>query len=244
MPSHVGGDGGAGACPPSASPAWVPEPTGSSARSMSRAILPRRYVTCVRRCAPTVLPLTPATLHSSGCSISSGRTSASNSSGVRKPSATVASLSVVPSLCAFFAHLATSVSLSTSATRHRLARCRPHAAQQRSFQRRRTVVAETLVQDSRKHQGLVEQGGNASLVSLNTNNTVVGERPRSCIRPCEIEPQRRLFGLPSASKRIDCRTFLIMTGLKTFSCAGRRCQQMRWSSERNQPRTGRSHQQR
>jgi hypothetical protein len=38
----------------------------------------------------------------------SGRTLASNSSGVRRPSETVASLRVVPSLWAFLAHLATS----------------------------------------------------------------------------------------------------------------------------------------
>jgi hypothetical protein len=45
---------------------------------------------------------------SSGYNISSGRTFSSNSSGVRYPSPIVASFSVVPSLCAFFAHLATS----------------------------------------------------------------------------------------------------------------------------------------
>lgn len=45
---------------------------------------------------------------SSGYNISSGRTFSSNSSAVNSPSATVASFSVVPSLCAFFAHFATS----------------------------------------------------------------------------------------------------------------------------------------
>lgn len=45
---------------------------------------------------------------SSGPNMSSGRTFSSNSSGVRNPSVTVASFNVVPSLCAFFAHLATS----------------------------------------------------------------------------------------------------------------------------------------
>lgn len=40
--------------------------------------------------------------------MSSGRTFWSNSSGVKRPRATVASLRVVPSLCAFFAALATS----------------------------------------------------------------------------------------------------------------------------------------
>ena len=48
-------------------------------------------------------------VHASGCSINSGLTIPSNSSGVKKPSVTVASFSVVPSLWAFFAHLATSI---------------------------------------------------------------------------------------------------------------------------------------
>jgi hypothetical protein len=48
----------------------------------------------------------------SGYSISSGRTLSSNSSGVKNPRATVASFNVVPSLCAFFAHLATSTILA------------------------------------------------------------------------------------------------------------------------------------
>ena len=58
-----------------------------------------------------VTPHAPRGTHvysSSGYSISSGRTLSSNSSGVRKPSATVASFNDVPSLWAFFAHLATS----------------------------------------------------------------------------------------------------------------------------------------
>jgi hypothetical protein len=46
---------------------------------------------------------------SSGYNINSGRTFSSNSSGVKNPSATVASFNVVPSLCAFFAHFATSI---------------------------------------------------------------------------------------------------------------------------------------
>ncbi len=44
-----------------------------------------------------------------GCVMSSGRTAASNSSSVSRPSSSAASLSVVPSLCAF---LATSAALS------------------------------------------------------------------------------------------------------------------------------------
>ena len=49
---------------------------------------------------------------SSGYNINSGFTFASKSSGVKNPSATVASFNVVPSLWAFFAHFATSKNIS------------------------------------------------------------------------------------------------------------------------------------
>lgn len=52
---------------------------------------------------------------SSGYNINSGRTFSSNSSGVRNPNPTVASFNVVPSLCAFFAHFATSAQIALSA---------------------------------------------------------------------------------------------------------------------------------
>ena len=105
---------------------------------------------------------------SSGSSINSGRTFSSNSSGLKKPNATVASFNVVPSLCAFFAHFATSV--------HRTMR---HSLVNRTVdakRKERTVVAEMAVQDSRQHERLVQQGVDALLVRLDTNNAVLRER--------------------------------------------------------------------
>lgn len=75
------------------------------------ATLPQLYI---------LIPLLYSLCASSGYNISSGRTFSSNSSGVRNPNATVASFSVVPSLCAFFAHLATSTQTSVSALTHPL----------------------------------------------------------------------------------------------------------------------------
>lgn len=99
--------------------------------------------------------------------MSSGRTLSSNSSGVRKPSETVASLSVVPSLWAFLAHLATSV------------RQNAQLVSENKYNQSRTVIAQVAVQNGCQHQRLVEESLDTFFVSLDADNTVLGERARA-----------------------------------------------------------------
>lgn len=85
------------------------------------------------------------------------------------PSSTVASLRVLPSLCAFLAHLATSAKTKSVVS--------PLTLFFREHDKTiRTIVAKTLVQDGGKHEGLVEKLADARLVGLNADDAMLGER--------------------------------------------------------------------
>lgn len=142
-----------------------------------------------------------------------------------------ASLSVVPSLCAFLAHLA------TSAGRERLGGTRSASrkpAREREGERapeKRTVVSECRIKNGGQHERLVEQLGDAVLVGFDTDDAVFSEGAGTCELHDSRKRQQSAFrrginsvadgsarNAPSASRRIDCSRFLIRTGLKTLSC--------------------------
>lgn len=63
-----------------------------------------------------------------------------------------------------------------------------------------TVVAEVAVEDSRQHQGFVEQLVNARLVCLNAHNTILGERARAWEEPTIVKLNNSL-GTPMPTVR-------------------------------------------
>lgn len=148
----------------------------------------------------------------SGPSISSGRTSLSKVSPSRNPNANVASRRVVPSLCAFFAHLATSKNQRDSVVSLVIFGWALEGEG-------RTVVAESTVQDGGEHKGLVQEFRNSVLVGCNPYDAVVGERSGTCSARNVSNGVIRTKGTlaPSERRRIDWSKFLIKTGLKTLS---------------------------
>lgn len=89
-----------------------------------------------------------------------------------------------------------------------------------------TVVSQSPVEDSSEHERFVEKLGNSIFIGGDSNDTVLGERPRSYnIRDENVSERDQscrdsrvgMYNLPSANNRIDCSKFLIKTGLKTLS---------------------------
>jgi hypothetical protein len=83
-----------------------------------------------------------------------------------------------------------------------------------------TVVTQITVENRRQHEGFVEQLIDPLLVGLNSHNTILRKRSGSLGNKSLSyfsHARRQGDNKPSESNRMLCKTFLMITGLKTLS---------------------------